>query len=82
LEPGSLPSLSSEGAGLVIVEVTVASPKRGTTAACADIWGVVKVEGLSTIAAGIKSAGAVSAIQIGHAGRKTGAALSRKLETI
>jgi 2,4-dienoyl-CoA reductase-like NADH-dependent reductase (Old Yellow Enzyme family) len=61
------------GAGLVIVEATAVSPEGRITPGCTGLWNDAQAEGMATIAAAIKSAGAVPGIQIGHAGRKASA---------
>lgn len=66
-------SMARGGAGLVIVEATGVSPEGRITPDCTGLWNDAQVEGMSRIAAGIKAAGAVPGIQIGHAGRKASA---------
>ncbi|RYF27423.1 MAG: NADH:flavin oxidoreductase/NADH oxidase [Comamonadaceae bacterium] len=66
-------SMARGGAGLVIVEATGVSPEGRITPACTGLWDDAHVAGMSRIAAGIKAAGAVPGIQIGHAGRKASA---------
>ena len=61
------------GAGLVIVEATGVAPEGRITPNCAGLWNDAQAEGLARIARGIKAAGAVPGIQIGHAGRKASA---------
>jgi 2,4-dienoyl-CoA reductase-like NADH-dependent reductase (Old Yellow Enzyme family) len=61
------------GAGLVIVEATGVSPEGRISPDCTGLWNDAQIEGMSRIAAGIKAAGAVPGIQIGHAGRKASA---------
>lgn len=65
--------LARGGAGLVIVEATAVSPEGRITPKCLGLWNDTQAEGLSRIARGIKAAGAVPGIQIGHAGRKASA---------
>ncbi len=67
--------LGRGGAGLVVVEATAVSPEGRITPACTGIWSDAHIGGLSVIATGIKAAGAVPGIQIGHAGRKASANL-------
>jgi 2,4-dienoyl-CoA reductase-like NADH-dependent reductase (Old Yellow Enzyme family) len=67
------PSLARGGAGLVIVEATGVSPEGRITPGCTGLWNDAQAEGLARIAAGIRAAGAVPGIQIGHAGRKASA---------
>ncbi len=57
----------------MIVEATGVSPEGRITPGCTGLWNDEQAEGLSRIAAGIKAAGAVPGIQIGHAGRKASA---------
>ena len=61
------------GAGLVIVEATGVSPEGRITPGCTGLWNDHQAEGMARVAAGIRSAGAVAGIQIGHAGRKASA---------
>lgn len=65
--------LARGGAGLVIVEATGVSPDGRITPGCTGLWEDGQIEGLAAIAHGIKAAGAVPGIQIGHAGRKASA---------
>ncbi|NMM76213.1 NADH:flavin oxidoreductase [Rhodococcus sp. SRB_17] len=67
------PAIARGGAGLVIVEATGVSPEGRITPACMGLWSDAQAEGLARIAAGIRAAGAVPGIQIGHAGRKASA---------
>ena len=66
-------SIARGGAGLVIVEATAVTPEGRITPGCTGLWNDEQVEGMAAIAAGIKAAGAVAGIQIGHAGRKASA---------
>ena len=66
-------SMARGGAGLVIVEATGVSPEGRITPDCTGLWNDGQIEGMARIAAGIKAAGAVPGIQIGHAGRKASA---------
>jgi 2,4-dienoyl-CoA reductase-like NADH-dependent reductase (Old Yellow Enzyme family) len=66
-------SLARGGAGLVIVEATAVSPEGRITPACTGLWNDTQAAAMVPIAAGIKAAGAVPGIQIGHAGRKASA---------
>ena len=66
-------SIARGGAGLVIVEATAVTPERRITPRCTGLWNDEQVAGMAAIAAGIKAAGAVAGIQIGHAGRKASA---------
>lgn len=61
------------GAGLVIVEATAVSPEGRITPACLGIWNDAQMVKHKDLAHGIKKAGAVPGIQIGHAGRKASA---------
>lgn len=67
------PGMARGGAGLVIVEATAVSPEGRITPACTGLWSDAQAEGMARIADGIKAAGAVAGIQIGHAGRKASA---------
>ncbi|RNF30111.1 NADH:flavin oxidoreductase [Massilia aurea] len=66
-------SIARGGAGLVIVEATAVTPEGRITPGCTGLWNDEQVAGMAAIAAGIKAAGAVAGIQIGHAGRKASA---------
>jgi len=66
-------SIARGGAGLVIVEATGVSPDGRITPGCAGLWNDAQAEGMAHVAAGIRAAGAVPGIQIGHAGRKASA---------
>ncbi|MEG2046905.1 MAG: NADH:flavin oxidoreductase/NADH oxidase [Comamonas sp.] len=66
-------SIARGGAGLVIVEATGVSPEGRISPDCTGLWNDGQIEGMSRIAAGIKAAGSVPGIQIGHAGRKASA---------
>jgi 2,4-dienoyl-CoA reductase-like NADH-dependent reductase (Old Yellow Enzyme family) len=65
--------LARGGAGLVIVEATAVSPEGRITPDDTGLWNDRQAEGMARIAAGIRQAGAVPGIQIGHAGRKASA---------
>lgn len=65
--------LARGGAGLVIVEATGVSPDGRITPGCTGLWEDGQIEGMAAIAHGIKAAGAVPGIQLGHAGRKASA---------
>jgi len=58
------------GVGLIIVEATGVADNGRITDNCLGIYDDSHTEGLSLIAAAIKTYGAVAAIQLGHAGRK------------
>src|SRR5437868_6807539 len=58
------------GAGLVMVEATGVSPIGRISPDDSGIWSDAHAEAFKRITAFIKSAGAVPAIQIAHAGRK------------
>jgi NADPH2 dehydrogenase len=70
-----LVGLARGGAGLVVAEATAVSPDGRITPGCTGIWSDAQAALWAPIAAGIKKAGAVAGIQIGHAGRKASAAL-------
>lgn len=65
--------LARGGAGLVIVEATAVSPEGRITPGCTGLWNDAQAQGMATIAAAIKKAGACPGIQIAHAGRKASA---------
>jgi 2,4-dienoyl-CoA reductase-like NADH-dependent reductase (Old Yellow Enzyme family) len=73
--PAHYQSLARGGAGLVVVEATAVSPEGRITPACLGLWSDAHATALKPIVEGIKAAGAVSGIQIGHAGRKASANL-------
>ncbi|WP_306590194.1 NADH:flavin oxidoreductase/NADH oxidase [Geothrix sp. 21YS21S-4] len=73
--PAHYAGMARGGAGLVIVEATGVSPEGRITPGCTGLWNDEQAEGLARIAHGIKAAGAVPGIQIGHAGRKASANL-------
>ncbi|HRX83727.1 MAG TPA: NADH:flavin oxidoreductase/NADH oxidase [Phycisphaerae bacterium] len=58
------------GAGLVMVEATAVSPDGRISPDDSGIWSDAHAEAFRPIAAFIRAAGAVPAIQIAHAGRK------------
>ena len=58
------------GAGLVMVEATAVSPAGRISPADTGIWNDEQVEAFRRISAFIEAQGAVSAIQLAHAGRK------------
>jgi 2,4-dienoyl-CoA reductase-like NADH-dependent reductase (Old Yellow Enzyme family) len=62
------------GAGLVIAEATAVSPEGRITHGDAGIWADRHVEPLARINRFVKAHGAISGIQIAHAGRKASAA--------
>jgi 2,4-dienoyl-CoA reductase-like NADH-dependent reductase (Old Yellow Enzyme family) len=61
------------GAALVIAEATAVSPEGRITPGDAGIWDDKHIEPLARINRFIKSQGAVTGIQLGHAGRKASA---------
>lgn len=65
-----LEQLAVGGAGLVTVEMTDVSPEGRITWADTGLWNDEQAEALKPVVAAIKAAGAVPAIQLGHAGRK------------
>ena len=65
-----LQQLAVGGAGLVTVEMTDVSPEGRITWADTGLWNDKQAEALRPVVAAIKAAGAVPAIQLGHAGRK------------
>jgi 2,4-dienoyl-CoA reductase-like NADH-dependent reductase (Old Yellow Enzyme family) len=58
------------GAGLVMVEASGVNPEGRITPWCAGIWNEEQVVAWKRITQFIKQAGAVSAMQLAHAGRK------------
>lgn len=62
------------GAGLVIAEATAVLPEGRITPGCTGLWQDGQIEPMARITRFIKAQGAVAGIQIGHAGRKAGAA--------
>ena len=62
------------GAGLIIAEATAITPDGRITPHCAGLWNDEQIEPLKRNNAFIREHGAVTAIQIGHAGRKGSAA--------
>ena len=68
-----LEQLAVGGAGLVMVEMTDVSPEGRITWADTGLWNDEQADALRPVVAAIKAAGAVPAIQIGHAGRKASA---------
>lgn len=73
--PTHYQTLARGGAGLVVVEATGVSPEGRITPGCLGLWSDEHATALKPIVEGIKSAGAVPGIQIGHAGRKASANL-------
>ncbi len=73
--PPHLIGLARGGAGLVVAEATGVSPEGRITPGCTGIWNDTQAEAWEPIVKGIKAAGAVPGIQIGHAGRKASAHL-------
>lgn len=71
--PTHYESRARGGAGLVVVEATAVSPEGRITPACLGLWSDAHAAALKPIVEGIKAAGAVAGIQIGHAGRKASA---------
>ena len=68
-----LASLARGGASLVIAEATAVSPEGRITPGCAGIWTDEQGAAWAEAVKGVKAAGAVPGIQIGHAGRKASA---------
>lgn len=66
------------GAGLVMVEATAVSPEGRITAQCVGIWNDHQRDLWKPVTAFVKSQGAVSAIQLAHAGRKASDDLYQK----
>jgi len=64
--------LARGGAGLVVVEATAVAPEGRITPGDVGLWSDEHTAGLSSIAAAMKTAGAVAGIQLAHAGRKAG----------
>lgn len=68
-----LAQLAVGGAGLVTVEATAVSPEGRITWGDSGLWNDAQAAALAPIAAAIKAAGAMPAIQLAHAGRKASA---------
>ncbi|MGI4940603.1 MAG: NADH:flavin oxidoreductase/NADH oxidase [Janthinobacterium lividum] len=66
-------SLARGGAGLVIVEATAVSPEGRITWGDLGLWNDAQAEAMRPVVEAIHDAGAISGIQIGHAGRKASA---------
>jgi 2,4-dienoyl-CoA reductase-like NADH-dependent reductase (Old Yellow Enzyme family) len=62
------------GAGLVMVEATGVEARGRITPGCMGLWNDDQIEPLARIVRFMEAQGAVSAIQIAHAGRKASAA--------
>ena len=62
------------GAGLVIAEATAVLPEGRITPGCTGLWNDTQIEPMARITRFVKAQGAVAGIQLGHAGRKAGAA--------
>ncbi|GEP44728.1 NADH:flavin oxidoreductase/NADH oxidase [Brevifollis gellanilyticus] len=73
--PAHYESRARGGPGLVTVEATAVSPEGRITPGCLGLWSDEHAAALRPIVQGIKAAGAVPGIQIGHAGRKASANL-------
>src|SRR5215468_5963515 len=65
-----LEGLARGGAGLVVAEATAVSNEGRITHGCTGIWNDAQAQAFAAVVPGIKAAGAVPGIQIGHAGRK------------
>lgn len=63
------------GNGVVIAEATGVSPEGRITPGCTGLWDDAQAVAFERIAAGIRGAGAVPAIQLAHAGRKASTGL-------
>ena len=59
------------GAALVIMEATAVAPEARITCRDAGLWRDAQIEPLARLCRFIREAGAVPAIQLGHAGRKS-----------
>lgn len=66
------------GAGLIIMEATAVSPEGRISPGDAGLWNDEHIHGLSRITSFIHQQGAVSGIQIAHAGRKASCAIPRE----
>lgn len=71
--PAHYQSRARGGAGLVVVEATAVSPEGRISPGCLGLWSEAHAAALEPVVNGIKAAGAVPGIQIGHAGRKASA---------
>lgn len=65
-----LGSRATGGVGLVMVEATAVAPAGRISPGDTGIWSEAQAQAFAPLAAFIKSQGAVSAIQLAHAGRK------------
>ncbi|KAL4860854.1 hypothetical protein BDV12DRAFT_204617 [Aspergillus spectabilis] len=60
-----------KGAALVIIEATGVQPHGRITPNCPGLWDDSQIEGVQRVANFVKGQGALSGIQLGHAGRKS-----------
>ncbi|CEL02159.1 Putative NADH:flavin oxidoreductase/12-oxophytodienoate reductase [Aspergillus calidoustus] len=63
-----------KGASLVFVEATGVQPNGRISAYCPGLWDDSQIEGLRRVSDFVKSQGALSGIQLAHAGRKASVA--------
>jgi 2,4-dienoyl-CoA reductase-like NADH-dependent reductase (Old Yellow Enzyme family) len=63
-----------KGAALVFVEATAVQPNGRISPNCPGLWDDAQIEGLKRVADFVKSQGALVAIQLAHAGRKSSTA--------
>src|ERR1700761_4349522 len=60
-----------KGAALVFIEATGVQPNGRITANCPGLWSDAQTEGVKRVSDFVKSQGALSGIQLAHAGRKS-----------
>ncbi|MEV7086129.1 NADH:flavin oxidoreductase/NADH oxidase [Streptomyces sp. NPDC093085] len=65
-----LAARAAGGTGLIVAEATAVSPEGRITPADLGIWNDAQVEGFRRITRFLAEQGTISALQIGHAGRK------------
>lgn len=74
-----------KGAGVVFIEATGVQPNGRITPNCPGLWDDAQIPGVRRVVEFVKSQGALSAIQLAHAGRKSSTIapwLSRRLERL
>ena len=68
----NLGRFATGGAGIVFTEATAVQKSGRITHGCAGIWDDRQIAGHSRVAQFVTNQGAIPAIQLGHAGRKSG----------
>jgi 2,4-dienoyl-CoA reductase-like NADH-dependent reductase (Old Yellow Enzyme family) len=74
-----------KGAAVVFIEATGVQPNGRITPNCPGLWDDAQIPGVRRVSEFVKSQGALSAIQLAHAGRKSSTIapwLSKKLERL